>query len=95
MKAQGWTYHKAKPVEHKFNSLEMEVALSKFFNPRQNIIVPNISWGMGGHHECDLMVLTQCNFAYEVEIKVSAADLKADAKKTHAHPAQENKETKK
>ena len=52
-----------------------------FFNYRANLIVPNISWGLG-LHECDLLVLTSSGYATEIEIKVSKADLKVvvDAK---------------
>ena len=73
-----------KTVPHKFHCGEIEVAVAKFFDPRQNLIVPNISWGMFVH-ECDLLVLTQSNYAYEIEIKISASDLKADSKKPHSH----------
>jgi hypothetical protein len=36
-------------------------------------------------HECDLFVLTPAGWAWEVEIKVTKADLKNDAKKWHGH----------
>lgn len=78
---------KSAPVadkDYRYHCGHIEVAVAKFFNPRQNIIVPNISWGLN-IHECDLLVLTQSGYAYEIEIKVSAGDLKADAKKGHAH----------
>lgn len=63
---------------------EMEIALSRYFNPRRNLIVPNISWGMF-NHECDLLVVTKAGYAYEIEIKVSKADLIKDAHKRHNH----------
>ena len=62
----------------------MEIEVARFFNPRRNLVVPNVSWGFF-IHECDLFVLTQSGYGYEVEIKVSLADLKADAKKWHGH----------
>lgn len=68
----------------KVNSTEMECAVARFLNPRANLIVPNVSWGMGVH-ECDLFVLTNADYAWEVEIKVSKADLKKDAEKWHGH----------
>jgi hypothetical protein len=37
------------------------------------------------NHECDLFVLNQAGFAYEVEIKVTRADVKADLKKRNGH----------
>lgn len=64
---------------------EIELALSKYFNPRVNIIVPNVWWGLGLGHECDVFVLTPSMYAYEVEIKTSKADLIADLKKPHLH----------
>lgn len=63
---------------------EIEFWLAKEFNYRQNIVVPNVSWGMG-LHECDLLVLRASGFAVEVEIKRSLSDLKADSKKNHIH----------
>lgn len=68
----------------KITTPEMEVALSAYFNYRQNLIVPNVSWGM--HlHECDLLIVSKSGYLTEVEIKVSRADLRNDAKKWHGH----------
>lgn len=63
---------------------EIEVAIARHLNPRQNLIVPNVSWGLG-LFEKDLVVLTPSNYAWEIEIKVSKPDLIADKKKTHGH----------
>lgn len=63
----------------------MEVALIKYLNPRQNIVVPNVSWGVGIPYECDLVKLTLSNYATEVEIKTSKADYNRDRKKRHFH----------
>jgi hypothetical protein len=52
---------------------EMEVELGRYFNYRQNIIVSNVSWGLG-IHECDLLIITKSGYATEVEIKVSLSD---------------------
>jgi hypothetical protein len=62
----------------------IEVAVAKYFDPRRNIIVPNVSWGFF-IHECDLFLVTRAGYGYEVEIKASRADIVADAKKRHAH----------
>jgi hypothetical protein len=62
----------------------MEIYVARYFCPRVNLIVPNISWGMF-NHECDLLVLTKSGYAYEIEIKVSRSDLRADAEKKHGH----------
>lgn len=65
-------------------ALDVEIAVSEYFNPRVNLIVPNVSWGML-LYECDLLVVTPSNYLYEVEIKVSANDLRNDLKKNHGH----------
>ena len=67
------------------NSLQMEIALANYFNPHRNLIVPNVWWGMGLNHECDLMIMTRSGYIYEVEIKTSKADLVRDLKKPHGH----------
>jgi len=64
---------------------EIEAAVVKYFDPRRCCIVPNVWWGLDLNHECDLFVLTKAGYAYEVEIKTSRADLKADIKKRHLH----------
>lgn len=63
---------------------EMECALSTFLDYRVNLIVPNVYWGMN-IHECDLLVVSKAGYLTEIEIKVSRADLRADAKKWHGH----------
>lgn len=64
---------------------EIELVVAKYLNPRQNIIVPNVWWGLGINHECDLFVLTKTGYAYEIEIKVSKSDIMADLKKRFGH----------
>lgn len=74
-------------------TLDIEVALLTALNIRQNIIVPNISFGISRKidgkchnlHECDILSLTKSNYATEYEIKVSKSDFKADKKKKHKH----------
>jgi len=68
----------------KITTPEMECALSTYFNYRINLIVPNISCGMS-LHECDLLVVSKAGYLTEVEIKITRADLRADAKKWHGH----------
>lgn len=65
-------------------TLEIEIALVKILNKRQNIIVPNVSWGIG-LHECDILTILRCGDAIEYEIKVSRADFIKDFKKGHHH----------
>lgn len=68
----------------KITSLQMEVEVARFFNPRVNIIVPNVFWSMF-KYECDLVVLTPANRCYEIEIKVCKYDLRKDKDKKHNH----------
>ena len=63
---------------------EIELLLARYFSYQQNIIVPNISYGLN-LHEVDLLVIKQSHYAIEIEIKISVADLKADLKKPHGH----------
>jgi len=63
---------------------EVEIALSRYFGIRANLIVPNIDWGLFPY-EVDLAILKPSGFVYEVEIKISKADLLADRKKRHNH----------
>lgn len=65
-------------------TIEMEVGISNYFGYRQNIIVPNISWGFM-NHEADLFILKKSGYATEVEIKQTKSDLLADFKKPHNH----------
>lgn len=73
-------------------TLELEIALAKYFDVRRNIIVPNISWGLLSH-EVDLLVVRKSGVAVEVEIKISVQDLKADFKKSHHHVEKQNRIT--
>jgi hypothetical protein len=68
----------------------MELQLVDYFNYRQNVIVPNVSWGLF-LHECDLLILTSFNYAYEVEIKISKSDLVKDSLKKHNHNSEKIK----
>jgi len=63
------------------NSKEIELAVARKFNTRVNLIVPNVFWGLGFNYELDLMIVTPAHYAYEVEIKISISDLKAEKKK--------------
>ena len=50
----------------------------QFFERKHLVLVPNCSWT---GHECDLLVVTRDLRIIDVEVKISRADLKADAKK--------------
>lgn len=69
---------------------EIELKIAYYFGVRQNLIVPNISWGLG-IHECDLLCCTKAGYCTEVEIKRSVEDLKADRIKSHGHKSKKIK----
>jgi len=71
-------------------TIEMEVAIAKYFGVRQNIIVPNISWGFLSH-EADMFIIKRSGLTTEVEIKRSKYDLLADFKKGHNHIDRQNR----
>ncbi len=73
---------KVKQIKPK--TLDIEIAVANHFNPRQNLIVPNLFWGMF-HYELDLCVLSKAGYATEVEIKSCRADLIKDKEKLHGH----------
>lgn len=66
------------------NSLEVELAVAKYLNFRTHLIIPNVSWGLFDY-EMDMAVITKSGRLWEVEIKVSKSDLKADLKKRRQH----------
>ena len=84
------TRRKRKPVKKLISTVEMEVAIAKYFGVRQNIIVPNISWGFA-MHECDLFIVKKSGLTTEVEIKRSKSDLLADFNKRHNHVDRQNR----
>ena len=66
-------------------TVEMEDAISRLFGIRTHIIVPNVSWGLPGMHECDVFIIKKSGYAVEVEIKRTKSDLLADFQKKHNH----------
>jgi len=82
-----------KTVKEKPKSIslyEMEIAISKLYGIRQNIIVPNISWGFLGH-EADLFIIKRSGTTVEIEIKRSLQDMKAEKNKGHNHKDKQNR----
>jgi hypothetical protein len=73
------------PKPEKITTIEIECEIAKHFDMRRNIIVPNISFGLSGMHECDMFIIRPTGYAIEVEIKISRSDLLADFKKGHNH----------
>lgn len=68
----------------KLKAIDIEIAVAEYLNVRTNLIVPNVSWGLF-LHECDILVITPAGYAWEVEIKVTKADLIKDKEKRHDH----------
>jgi len=66
------------------NTVDIEIALAERFNYRQNLIVPNVCWGIN-IHECDMLIVSKSGYLTEVEIKTSVSDLRKDMTKTHQH----------
>lgn len=48
---------------------QIELAIAQMFGIRNNIIVPNVSWGFFDTHEADLVIINKSNYLTEVEIK--------------------------
>lgn len=68
-------------IKNGMKTSDIEISVAKYFDYRRNVIVPNVSWGLGLRYEADLVVLRKSGFAIEIEIKTSASDIKADLKK--------------
>ena len=66
------------------DEIEMAIVNSGIFNKRNDVIVPNVSWGLL-NHEADMVVMTKSGYLTEIEIKRSWEDFKADFKKDHHH----------
>jgi len=60
---------------------QVELYIARFIGTGQNMIVPNVRWGIGIAHECDILYATGSSYAHEIEIKVSRSDLLVDKKK--------------
>jgi len=71
-------------AKYKFTTLEMELALVRKYGARQNLIIPNVSWGFLSH-EADLLIMSQSGYLTEIEIKINVGDLKKDFNKSHRH----------
>lgn len=74
----------------KVTTIEMELAIARYFGYRQHIIVPNVSWGFF-NHECDMFLIRKSGYGFEVEIKRSKSDMLADFKKKHNHSDRANR----
>lgn len=64
---------------------QIELAIAQAFGVRNNIIVPNVSWGFFATHEADLVIINKTGYMTEVEIKRSWQDFLHDFKKQTTH----------
>lgn len=64
---------------------DIEIAIAKYFDYRQNVIVPNVAWGLLRHREADMLVLRPSGYIEEVEIKRDLADIRRDLQKKKTH----------
>lgn len=64
---------------------QIECAVAEYFGVRNNIIVPNVSWGFFATHEADMVIINKTGYLTEVEIKRSWQDFLADFRKTTTH----------
>jgi hypothetical protein len=64
----------------------LEITAALHFDYRRNLIVPNVSYGMGIGYEADLVIVSKSHYATEIEIKISIYDLRNDLKKRKFHP---------
>lgn len=58
-------------------TIEMEYAISRRYDMRTHIMVPNISWGLLDH-EADMLIVRQTGYCIEYEIKRSFSDFVKD-----------------
>lgn len=68
--------------------IQLALRNSSLFDRRNDIIVPNVSWGLLPY-EADLLAISKAGQVTEVEIKRSMADLRADFKKGHLHDSED------
>lgn len=62
------------------DEIQLAILQIDVFNPRRNIVIPNLSFGLLDH-EADLAIISKSGYMTEIEIKRSLPDLKADFKK--------------
>ena len=67
---------------------DIQSLLAEYFGIRNNIIVPNVSWGLL-EYEADLLIMNKTGYVTEIEIKRSWSDFLADFKKDdNAHKSE-------
>jgi hypothetical protein len=65
---------------------DIEIAVAEHFNYRQNLIVPNVSWGLNElGHEADMLILRPSGWLTEIEIKIRGSDIHMEKHKKSGH----------
>lgn len=64
---------------------EIECCIARLWDCRQNVIVPNVSFGLFPTHEADLLLMSKSGYLTEFEIKRSWSDFLNDFKKGTTH----------
>lgn len=58
------------------------IYLANYFDSRQNIIVPNVSWGLGLNYEADMIIIKpNSGKMIEIEVKLTKSNLINDKRK--------------
>ena len=63
---------------------DIQASLASYFGIRNNIIVPNVSWGMLDY-EADLLIMNKTGYVTEIEIKRSWSDFWRILRKMNMH----------
>lgn len=78
-------FSEKKKIFKPMTTSDLEKKVVALLNPTVFCIVPNVSWGLGLRHECDLLCLDDQERFTEIELKVDKYDLRNDFKKSHGH----------
>ena len=62
-------------------SQQISLVLSTRHDLRQEMLIPNVSWGLVSWGECDLLSVSNAGYITEYEIKLTLADFKREWRK--------------
>ncbi len=75
----------------KITALDIEIAVAELFSFRHNNVLSCVKGGKVFDYELDMLVLTPPGYGYEIEVKITKSDLKADRGKQHFHNSEKIK----
>lgn len=65
---------------------DIQLAIDRYYCNGVRYVAPNIYFFGNGYHETDMLIVKESNmFVYDIEIKISRADFRADFQKTAKH----------